>query len=312
MSLRPADSAGDGARGVGAAGGVGDPLVPGVSPQVFGRRDFVRIADMVRAEAGIVLGDQKQMLAYSRLAPLVRASGAQTFGDYLDRLASDPEAAARTIAALTTNHTYFYREPHHFDHFASQVRPMLLARAQHGEAVRLWSAGCSSGEEIWTLLMVLLGEDRAAGQALAGRDIVALASDLADHAIATAIAATYPQTAFAALPQALVRHWCEPVDTPPASLRIVPELRAMVRLRQLNLLRPWPFKGLFDVIFCRNVMIYFDVATNAQLVLALARQLRPGGYLYIGHSERVSGPAAELLLPVGPTIYQRLPGEPGA
>ena len=301
MSFRVADSGGR------RHGEPAEPaLVPGVSPQIFGLRDFGRIADLVRREAGIVLGEQKRMLAYSRLAPLVRQSGAQTFGDYLDRLRSDPAATARAVAALTTNHTYFYREPHHFEHFAAEVRPALIARAQAGEPVRLWSAGCSSGEEIWTLLMVLLGEERAAGRALAGRDIVALASDLAGHALRTAMAATYQRSALDALPAALVRCWCEPVpDDPSPSLRIAEELRAMLRFRQLNLLRDWPFKGRFDVIFCRNVMIYFDEPTKEQLVLAFARQLHPGGHLYIGHSERVSGPAGELLTQVGATIYRR-------
>lgn len=301
MSLRTADHGG--AAGSACAG---PSLVPGISPQIYGAQDFARIADLVYREAGIVLGEQKRMLAYSRLAPLVRQSGAQTFGEFLDTLAHDPAAEVRVVAALTTNHTYFYREPHHFEHFTAHVRPELLARAQAGEAVRLWSAGCSSGEEIWTLLMVLLGADRAAGRALAGRDIVALASDLAGHAIEAATAAVYDAAALAAVPAGLVQAWCDSLpETGGAQLRIAGELRAMVRFRQLNLLRPWPFRGLFDVIFCRNVMIYFDDATKEQLVLGFARQLQPGGYLYIGHSERVSGPACDLLTPVGATIYQR-------
>ncbi len=290
-----------------SGGGTG-AIVPGVSPQLFNARDFARIADLVHREAGIVLTEQKRMLAYSRLAPLVRASGAQTFGDYLERIGRDPEAQTRTIAALTTNHTYFYREPHHFAHFAGVVRPELVARAEAGKPVRLWSAGCSSGEEIWTLMMVLLGEERAAGRTLLARDIVALASDLAGHALETARAATYPQAALAAMPEALVRNWCEPADgdARAPALRMLDAVRALVRFRQLNLLRPWPFAGRFDVIFCRNVMIYFDAPTTQHLLQAFARQLYPGGYLYIGHSERVSGPASALLAPVGPTIYQRV------
>ncbi|MGY6550529.1 MAG: CheR family methyltransferase [Erythrobacter sp.] len=303
MTLRPADSGT--AEGQGSAAAGAPALVPGVSPQVFNARDFARIADLVHREAGIVLTEQKRMLAYSRLAPLVRHSGAQTFGDYLDMIERDAAAATRTIAALTTNHTYFYREPHHFEHFASEVRGDLVARAQAGEAVRLWSAGCSSGEEVWSLLMVLLGEDKPAGRALAQRDIVLLASDLARHAVTAAAAAVYPQSALAAVPQTLVRNWCEPAPGAAGSLRITPEARAMVRFRELNLLRPWPFRGRFDVIFCRNVMIYFDGPAKEQLVLAFARQLRVGGYLYIGHSERVAGEASDLLIPVGPTIYQR-------
>ena len=234
----------------------------------------------------------------------MRASGAVTFGDYLAGLERDPAARERMIAALTTNHTYFHREPHHFEHFAAHVRAPLIARARAGEAVRLWSAGCSSGEEIYTLMMVLLGPDRAAARALAGANLLALASDLAGHALDAGIAASYPESALAALPADWRKAWCEPAPNAPGQLRIAAELRALVRFRQLNLLGPWPFGGRFDVIFCRNVMIYFDAPTNEALVLAFARQLKPGGYLYIGHSERVAGPAAALLEPVGPTIYQ--------
>ncbi|MGY6637453.1 MAG: CheR family methyltransferase [Erythrobacter sp.] len=300
MSLRPVDKGAPiGAAALGAA------IVPGVSPQVFGIRDFARIAELVHREAGIVLTDQKRMLAYSRLAPLVRKSGAATFGEYLDGAARDPAAQTQLIAALTTNHTYFYREPHHFEHFAQSVRPALIAEAEAGRSVRIWSAGCSSGEEIWTLMMVLMGADKAAARSIAGRDIVALASDLAGHALTTAEAATYPVSALAALPDDLVANWTEAASTPDQR-RIVQSVRAMVRFRQLNLLHPWPFGGSFDVIFCRNVMIYFDGPTKEQLVAGFARHLRPGGFLYIGHSERVSGPASDLLTLVGPTIYQKV------
>lgn len=300
MSLRAVDKGtGHGAAPLGAA------IVPGVSPQVFGIKDFARIAQLVHREAGIVLSDQKRMLAYSRLAPLVRRSGAATFGDYLDQAARDPEIEVELVAALTTNHTYFYREPHHFEHFAEQVRPALIAEAEAGSPVRIWSAGCSSGEEIWTLMMVLMGADKSAARTIAGRDIVALASDLAGHALSAAEAATYPVSALAAMPDALVANWTEAASVPDHRI-IAPQLRAMVRFRQLNLLHSWPFGGHFDVIFCRNVMIYFDGPTKEQLVAGFARHLRPGGFLYIGHSERVSGPACDLLTLIGPTIYQKV------
>jgi len=287
-------------------------LVPGISPMVYSETDFLRIADLARIEAGIVLSERKRMLAYSRLAPLVRRSGRTSFSEYLDLIEKDPAEAMNAIAALTTNHTYFNREPHHFEHFEADVRPALVQRAMDGGRVRLWSAGCSSGEEVWTLMMALLGEDRAKGKRIASCDVVALASDLSGQALASAKAATYPAETIAAVPERLRRHWIVP--SPPGSKSatgaserpsIGPEARALVRFRQLNLLRPWPFRNLFDVIFCRNVMIYFDAASKEQLVLALARQLSPGGYLYIGHSERVSGEASHLIDPVGPTIYRR-------
>jgi len=283
-----------------------DALVPGISPSVYGEADFHRIAALIHAETGIVLSDRKQMLAYSRLAPLVRRSGLSNFSAYLDRLDEDRDALTEVITALTTNHTYFNREPHHFEHFAAQVRPGLVASAVAGDPVRLWSAGCSSGEEVWTLLMVLLGPDREAGLRLARTDLIMLASDISTNALSGAREAAYPCSALDALPDALRRIWCTPVHGgSEPRLAIDPALKAMVRLRMLNLLGDWPMRGQFDVIFCRNVMIYFDSPTKDRLVERFAHQLHPGGYLYIGHSERVSGAATALLDPVGPTIYRR-------
>ncbi len=282
------------------------PMVPGVSPAIYGEADFRRIAGLIHAETGIVLSERKKMLAYSRLAPLVRRSGLTSFGAFLDTLAGDAGTMTEVVAALTTNHTYFHREPHHFEHFESVVRPELLARANAGADVRIWSAGCSTGEEIWTLMMVLLGRDRSAGLKLARGKLLALASDISVNALAGARAAHYPASALEALPEPLRRAWCVPADTAgEPRLAIAPEVQALVRFRELNLMGEWPINRPFDVIFCRNVMIYFDIPTKERLIERFARQLAPGGYLYIGHSERVSGPAATLLDPVGPTIYRR-------
>lgn len=281
-------------------------MVPGVSPAIYGEADFRRIADLIHAETGIVLSERKKMLAYSRLAPLVRRSGLTSFGAFLDTLGGDPRTMTEVVAALTTNHTYFHREPHHFEHFETVLRPELLRRANSGADVRIWSAGCSTGEEIWTLMMVLLGRDRMAGLKLARGKLIALASDISINALAGARAAHYPASALEALPEPLRRAWCVPASAPgEPQLTIAPEVQALVRFRELNLMGEWPMNRPFDVIFCRNVMIYFDIPTKERLVERFARQLAPGGYLYIGHSERVSGPATALLEPVGPTIYRR-------
>ena len=288
--------------GVSAAVADTRSLVPGVSPQIYSSADFEAIARLLRDEAGIVLSDNKKMLAYSRIAPLLRETHCETFDAYLRKVGEDAALRTRTVAALTTNHTYFNRESHHYEHFAKVVRPHLLQLAEARQPVRLWSAACSSGEEIWTLMMVLLGEDKAAGRHIADRDIVALATDLADHALKAAAEARYESKAMEAVPEALRRNWC---TNGGKETQVDPALRNMVRFRRLNLLRAWPFKTLFDVIFCRNVMIYFDQPTKEQLVLRLAQQLQPGAYLYIGHSERVSGEAADMLELVGPTVYRR-------
>ncbi|MFC3173014.1 CheR family methyltransferase [Novosphingobium bradum] len=276
--------------------------LPGVSPGVYNASDFHAVAEIIYAEAGIVLAEGKAMLVYSRLAPLVRRANCGTFANFIARVRENDEDRARMVAALTTNHTFFYREAHHFEHFGQAVRPGLVGALARGEAVRIWSAGCSSGEETWSLVMTLLGPERQAGLDLARRNVRVLASDIADHALARAEAATYPARDMAPVPEALRQAWTRPAGD---NLALADEARAIVRLRHLNLQGDWPMHGRFQVIFCRNVMIYFDNPTKERLVERFAHALAPGGHLYIGHSERVTGPAAALLPPVGPTIYRR-------
>ena len=278
--------------------------LPGISPGIYGQQDFAAVAEMVRKEAGIVLPPGKAMLVYSRLAPLVRVSGLGTFSAYLAAIAQDAAARRKAVNALTTNHTFFYREEHHFTHFATVVRPRLAAQLAQGGAVRLWSAGCSSGEEVWSLVMTLLGPDKREGKMLAKRDLRVLASDIADHALDRAAAASYEAKGLDAVPEALRAAWAKPNGT---ELTIAPELRDLVQFRRLNLHGEWPMRRRFQVIFCRNVMIYFDQPTKERLVARFAEQIEPGGFLYIGHSERVSGPAEALFESVGPTIYRRRP-----
>jgi chemotaxis protein methyltransferase CheR len=278
-------------------------LVPGVSPDIYSEADFEAIRKIVHEAAGIVLPPSKAMLVYSRIAPLVRATGAGTFSAYIKHIQSDAEACRKTICSLTTNHTFFYREAHHFEHFASTVRPELIDRLNNGESVRIWSAGCSSGEETWSLVMTLLGDDRVAARQILQGDMRILASDIASHAIEAASAATYPAETLQAIPSGLTRAWAS-VGGQTAQMNA--DMRGLVRFRHLNLLGDWPMQGQFDVIFCRNVMIYFDQPTKERLVARFAQQLKPNGHLYIGHSERVTGPACDLLSPVGPTIYRKV------
>lgn len=279
-------------------------IIPGISPNVYGDSDFAAVRDIVYGEAGIVLPPSKAMLVYSRLAPLVRSSGAGTFADYVRRIGSDGEERRRAVSALTTNHTFFFRETHHFDHFARSVRPGAVAALERGKPVRFWSAGCSSGEEVWSLAFTMLGEDRPVGRMLVKRDLRILATDIAPHALETATSAVYPAASLDAVPPALRRLW---VAQRGNDAEIASEPREIVRFRELNLLGEWPLRVKFDAIFCRNVMIYFDQPTKERLVARFAERLVEGGFLYIGHSERVTGAAAATLQPVGPTIYRKVP-----
>ncbi len=275
---------------------------PGISAQVYSRADFEAVRDIVYQIAGIVLPPGKATLVYSRLAPLVRESGQQTFARYIEFIRKDETARRKTINALTTNHTFFYRESHHFEHLAEVTRPALLAKAKAGHPVRIWSAGCSTGEELYSLGMTLLGPDKGEARGFLGKDVAILATDLADHAVAGAKAARYPVEALKDVPPQLTRAWTTARD---GEAQIAPELCGMIRVKRLNLLGEWPMQRGFDVIFCRNVMIYFDQPTKDKLVARFANQLLPGGYLYIGHSERVAGPAQDVLELVGNTIYRK-------
>lgn len=269
---------------------------------IFSRADFAAIANIVYSESGNVYTDGKATLVYSRLTPRLRIHRTSSFAEYIKLVTNDADERRVMVNLLTTNHTYFYREAHHYDHFIETMRPELIDKAMRGEPVRIWSAGCSSGEEVYSLGMALLGESRSEGLRIASKDIRFLASDLADHAIEKARAAKYAKSALSPVPADLRNHWTKS-DGDDAI--IAPTVQNLMRFRSLNLLHQWPFDGLFDAIFCRNVMIYFDTATKEQLLLRFAQQLAPSGYLYIGHSERLSGPAEAYLTAVGKTIYQR-------
>ncbi|MBW8752909.1 MAG: protein-glutamate O-methyltransferase CheR [Sphingomonadales bacterium] len=283
------------------ASALAEPM-PGISPDIYGPRDFRAVAELAYASAGIVLEDGKAMLVYSRWAPLVRESGCGTFAAYIEHIRNDPAEQTRAVGALTTNHTFFYREPHHFEHLARESRPPLVRRLQDGGPVRIWSAGCSSGEETWSIVTTFLGEDAALGRRLATMDLRFLASDIAQHALKKASAATYPAADLEPVPAPLRKAWTSEAG---GTVTVSDVPRGLVRFRTLNLHGAWPMRGQFDIIFCRNVMIYFDNPTKERLISRFAEALVPGGFLYIGHSERVTGPAASQLQPVGPTIYRR-------
>ncbi|QJU58859.1 protein-glutamate O-methyltransferase CheR [Sphingomonas sp. AP4-R1] len=265
---------------------------------------FATISEMAYREAGILLPPTKRELVRSRLARRLRDRRLSRFEDYVRLIATDQDERAIAIDALTTNHTGFFREAHHFDHFADGVRDGLLRRADAGQRVRLWSSACSSGEEPYSLAMTLLGPDRRAAAAFLDGDVRILATDLSTTVIARAKAATYPVNGVAAVPRPLASVWLKDVGD---EARVDKACAALVHFRMLNLLGDWPMTGQFDAIFCRNVMIYFDDPTKAKLQRRLVERLIPGGHLYIGHSERLIGPAAEQCRPIGNTIYRKNP-----
>ena len=198
----------------------------------------------------------------------------------------------------------FFRESHHFDHFTATCWPALRNRLATGGAVRLWSAACSSGEEPYTLAMAMCGRDRTAAAALGRRDLKLLATDLSTDILAAARTGRYAADTVRSVPAELRAAWLQRTD---GGAEVRPELRALIAFRHLNLLGEWPMKGRFDAIFCRNVMIYFDEPTKARLQARLAERLAPGGFLYLGHSERLSADVAPGFEVLGRTIFRKVP-----
>lgn len=269
----------------------------------FKPEDHRAISTLVYDEVGILLPDGKAQLVYGRLAPRVRACRLDSVGTYIRLIEQDPAERARAIDALTTNHTSFFRESHHFDDFAARLWPGLTDRLAKGGRVRLWSAACSSGEEPYTWLMAALGSDRGAAQRVLKGDFRMLATDVSETVLATARAGHYPPATLRTIPAGLRAAWVRGKDDAQA---IDPMLRDAIAFRPLNLLGPWPIKGRFDAICCRNVMIYFDEPTKARLQSRLADHLETGGMLYIGHSERLDAQVAQRFQCVGRTAYLKV------
>jgi chemotaxis protein methyltransferase CheR len=274
----------------------------GPSEYPYTRADFEAIANMVHADAGICMPESKAMLIYSRLTKLLREKGIGTFRDYIGLIRTDTAERTRAIEALTTNHTKFFRENHHFEHFEQHLRQPFIERLMKGGKLRMWSSAASSGEEVYSLAMVLLGTDKSLAKRIAESDVALLATDLADHVLRAAETGVYPGNNGADIPARYGQLWA---TSGPGGVTIAPPVRDLVRFRKLNLLNGWPLKGQFDVIFCRNVMIYFDEPTKERLLDRLADQLVVGGHLYIGHSERFIGRAADKFTSIGQTIYRK-------
>lgn len=259
--------------------------------------DFTRVAKMVGSIAGIILKDHKRQMVYTRLSRRLRALGMQRFCDYLDYVESPAGAAelGELSNAVTTNLTSFFREGHHFSHLAKEV---LAPLAQSGERrVRIWSAGCSTGEEPYTIAMTALSE----GAIGAGRDFKILATDIDTNVLATGKKGFYAEDRLKGVSDALRRAHAKAAE---GGVEFTDKVKLLISFRQLNLLHDWPFRGPFDAIFCRNVVIYFDTETKTRLINRYAEMLVPHGTLYLGHSESLLG-EHPLLRSEGRTIYRR-------
>ena len=265
----------------------------------FSDDDFKVLAKLAYDHAGIALSDSKRNLVYSRLSRRLRTLQLETFRDYRELVANDEREIENFINSISTNHTKFFREDHHFDHFRSRVA-VPFAQSARGGGLRIWSAGCSSGEEPYTIAVVLKRELRN----IQNHDVKILATDIDTEILAKAARGEFASNAVNDVPKPYQSFFKSEVVGGKEVVLVDDDVRSTITFRRLNLMERWPMRGQFDAIFCRNVMIYFDGPTKANLIERFANQIKPGGWLYIGHSESLSGTHPQLSA-AGRTIYRR-------
>ena len=263
--------------------------------------EFQAVANKVYTLTGIVLPEHKRALAISRLSKRLASRGFDNFSDYASFL-NTPEGEAennKMINAITTNLTSFFRESHHFEDLVKTLTK--IDRNQDNEKhsfineivapsrKRIWSAACSTGEEPYSIAFSLIH----AGLAPPGADIRILATDIDDQILETARRGVFPAEKLAACPPEIRQKYFEPMSN--GTKKVLPTARNLIDFNHLNLHKPWPMKGKFDAIFCRNVLIYFDAAAKRDIVARMISILRPGGTLYLGHSESVLGNHEDLI-----------------
>ncbi len=259
-----------------------EALVEGEYP--FTTADFRAIARMLEEDSGIQLVEAKAALVYSRLAKRVRLLGLEDFAAYCKRIATDGEERGAMLAALTTNVTRFFREPHHFDYLRKQILEPQAAAIRAGARLRIWSSACSSGEEAYSIAMTILSVIPEAAKL----DVRVLATDIDPEVVATARQGAYSATAVAPIPAPMKERYVQRGEQ--GRCVVAPEARDLITFRTLNLMGDWPMKGPFQSIFCRNVAIYFAEETQTRLWRRFRPMLAEGGRLYVGHSERVGEP----------------------
>ncbi|MDB2438696.1 protein-glutamate O-methyltransferase, partial [Hellea sp.] len=243
----------------------------------------------MKKDAGISMPNEKVNLVHARLQKRLRALSITSFKDYCDLVEHKAGVEERKIMmnALTTNLTHFFREPHHFKHLIKTSLPPLIKKLEAGDRVRLWSAGCSTGEEAYSIAAVL----HSLCPDIARYDIKILASDIDSNVLQTGRAGFYKKEITAKLPLAIKNKYFRQMENNPEYFEVSNELKDLISFKLLNLNAPtWPMKGKFDIIFCRNTVIYFDEETQGAVWTKFNRKMAPKAYLYIGHSERISGP----------------------
>lgn len=269
------------------------PPLPELKPS-----EFEMIRELAFRSFGLELRSGKERLVASRLGKQLRAGGFRSFRQYYERVKSDGsgELLVALIDALTTNHTTFLREPAHFDY----LRQLLCTEYRTRSRIDIWSAASATGEEPYTLLFTGLScTDRPTAA-----DVRVLASDISTRALSVARKGIFSRERVAGLPADWLTRFFEKTDPPQDCLQVRAQVRSRVTFQRINLIEPLPVNGLFQIIFCRNVMIYFNKITQAEVVARLSAKLEPGGYLFTGHSESLSGIDHQLQY-IRPAVYRK-------
>jgi len=279
------------------------PSLPRISA-----KEFALFRDLIHRESGIFLSEAKKALVVGRLGRRLRELGLSSLGAYYRLLAEgDEQERMRMLDCICTNETHFFREPRQFEFLEQQVFPEWAARAAAGRPrrIRAWSAACSTGEEPYSLAMTLLARFPPSS----GWTLEILASDLSTRALDQARAGLWSVDKAREIPERYLKAFMLRGRGPQEGvMKAGPEIRSLLRFQRVNLNQDrYPVPGAFDLVFCRNVLIYFDVASKAGVVHRMLDQLAPGGYLFLGHAESLTGLSDRGRI-VGPTVYVRAGG----
>ncbi len=249
--------------------------------------EYKDICSLVYENTGIILNEEKRKLAYSRFSRRLKALKIDTFGEYCDIVRSgDKQEMTHFTNAITTNLTSFFRESHHFERLVNEVMPALVSKP--ARKIRIWSAGCSTGEEPYSIAISILDKYPD----IAKLDFKILATDLDSKVLETAAHGIYKAQGLSTLdnPEIANKWFKRGAMNGEQYVQVLPQVRELVKFKKLNLMQhPWPMKGTFDVIFCRNVVIYFDQVTQKRLFSHFSASQKIGDYLFVGHSETLKG-----------------------
>lgn len=266
-------------------------------PNAISDQDFTSLRDITYELTGIRLDDSKRSMMYARIVRRLRALGLASFGEYIQEIRRPNSSELGTfINTVTTNLTYFFREEHHFEVLAKRAIPELK-RARPNEPLRIWSSASSSGEEPYSIAIIM-----AELGLMGGSDYRLLATDLDTNMVQKTQEGRYPRVSVRGLTEERQQRW---FSTGGTELIVKPELQNGLIAKQLNLFKNWPIRGGIDVIFCRNVLIYFSREDQDQIIAGFSRLQSKGGYLFLGHSESMRG-MDDIYERIDNTVYRRL------